>query len=223
MFSGNMALQSFGREGESEWVLNSAPLAGWPVVWGKLLAAVLPSLILMEALLAGTALAVGLSPAIILSAALGAVFITLGASSIGLYYSINNCRYNPDSPQQRISPGASLFMYLVNMLFIALMALGLLFIFPPPELLDILQKLPPLSFSLGFPDTIFFILYTLSRPLLWPPLPRIFAGLFFTVGIWSAIFFSFLAATVRQSRKGFRVEIVTAAKKNPLRAGLFKK
>lgn len=223
MFSGNMALQSFGREGESEWVLNCVPLAGWPVVWGKLLAAVLPSLLLMEALLAGTALAIGLSPAIILSVSLGAVLITLGASSIGLYYSINNCRYNPDNPQQRISPGASLFMYLVNLLFIALIAFGLLFIFTPPELLDILQKLPPLSFRLGFPDILFFILYTLSRALLWPPFWRISAGLAFTLGLWSAIFFSFLSATVRQSRKGFRVEIVTAAKKKSLRAGLFKK
>lgn len=223
MFSGNMALQSFGREGESEWILNSVPLAGWPVVWGKLLAAVLPSLILMEALLAGTALAVGLSHTITIGLAVGAVFITLGSSAIGLYYSINNCRYNPDSPQQRISPGASLLMYLINMLFIALMAFSLLFVFPPAELLEILPELPPFTFRWGFPDTFFFILYLLSRPLLWPPLARIVSGLAFTLGIWSAVFFSFMAATVRQTRKGFRVEIVTTTKKKPLRGNLLKK
>lgn len=43
MFSGNMALQSFGREGESDWFLNSVPMAGWPVVWGKLMGAVIPT------------------------------------------------------------------------------------------------------------------------------------------------------------------------------------
>jgi ABC-2 type transport system permease protein len=91
IFSGNLALQSFGREGEADWILNSVPLAGWPVVWGKLLAAVLPTLVLMEALLAGTALAVGLShPLFTLGLAVGAVFITLGASALGLFYSINN-------------------------------------------------------------------------------------------------------------------------------------
>ena len=104
MFSGNMALQSFGREGESEWLLNSVPLGGWPVVWGKLLAAVIPTLLLMEALLVGTALAVGMS-SLTLVLALAAVLLSLGSSAVGLFYSINNSRYNPDSPQQRISPG----------------------------------------------------------------------------------------------------------------------
>jgi ABC-2 type transport system permease protein len=54
MFSGNMALRAFGREGESDWLLNIVPLAGWPVVWGKLISSVLPTLVLMEALLVGT-------------------------------------------------------------------------------------------------------------------------------------------------------------------------
>jgi len=36
-------------------------------------------------------------------------------------------------------------------------------------------------------------------------------------GVWAAFFFGFMAATVRQSRKGFRVEIVTAAKQIRLR------
>ena len=41
MFSGNMALQSFGREGEAEWFLNSVPLAGCSLWYeGKLLGAV---------------------------------------------------------------------------------------------------------------------------------------------------------------------------------------
>jgi ABC-2 type transport system permease protein len=39
-------------------------------------------------------------------------------------------------------------------------------------------------------------------------------GVLVTVGMWSGIFFGFMAATVHQSRKGFRVEIVTNNKKN---------
>ena len=218
MFSGNMALQSFGREGEAEWVLNSVPLAGWPVVWGKLLAAALPTLILMEALLAGTAIAIGLSPSITLGLAVGAVFITLGSSAIGLFYSINNCRYNPDSPMHRISPGASLLMYLINLVFIGVLALGLAYLFPPAELMPVLKELPPLTFSWGFPDTILYIVYLLSRPLLFPTLPRVITGIVVSAGMWSAVFFIFVAATVRQSRKGFRVEIITTAKKKRARS-----
>ncbi len=216
MFSGNIALQSFGREGESEWFLNSVPLAGWPVVWGKLLGAVLPTLVLMELLLTGTGLLIGLQPTLILALAVGAVFISLGASAIGLNFSIRNCRYNPESPQQRIAPGASLLMYLINLLFIALTAFGLIYIFPPAELPALLPQLPPLSFTWGFPDTLVYLASLLSKPLLWSPVLRVLFGIAFTGGIWTAVFFSFMAATVRQSRKGFRVEIVTSTKKKKL-------
>lgn len=216
MFSGNIALQSFGREGESEWFLNSVPLAGWPVVWGKLLGAVLPTLILMELLLTGTALLIGLQPTLVVALAVGAIFISLGASAIGLNFSIRNCRYNPESPQQRIAPGASILMYLINLVFIIMTAFGLIFIFPPAELLALLPELPPLSFTWGFPDTLLYLLYLLSKPLLWPPLPRALFGVIVTIGIWTSVFFNFMAATVRQSRKGFRVEIITTTKKKKL-------
>jgi ABC-2 type transport system permease protein len=214
MFSGNMALQSFGREGESDWLLNSVPLAGWPVVWGKLVAAVLPTLLLMEVLLVGTALAIRFSYTLILALAIGAVFLSLGSSAIGLFYSINNCRYNPDSPQQRINPGASLFMYLINFVFILFLALGIVYLFRPSELVTILQGLPPITFQGGFKSGVLYVLYLLSRPVLWPSAFRILMGIIMTVGVWSVMFFGFMAATVRQSRKGFRVEIITGGKKN---------
>ena len=213
MFSGNMALQSFGREGESDWLLNSVPLAGWPVVWGKLLAAILPTLVLMEFLLVGTALAVGVSTTLIFALALGAVLLSLGSSSIGLFYSINNCRYNPDTPQQRISPGASMLMYLINLFFILLLAIGLIYLIQPSELVSILQDLPPVTYEGGFLSGIIYGLYLLSRPLLWPTTLRILLGIIVTGGVWSLMFFGFMAATVRQSRKGFRVELVTGRKK----------
>lgn len=213
MFSGNMALQSFGREGESDWLLNTVPLAGWPVVWGKLVAAILPTLLLMEVLLVGTALAVGVSTTLIFALALGAVLLSLGSSAIGLFYSINNCRYNPDTPQQRISPGASLFMYLINLFFILLLAIGIIYLFRPNELVSILQQLPPVSFEGGFLSAVFYVLYLISRPLLWPTTLRILMGVIVTSGVWLVMFFGFMAATVRQSRKGFRVEIVTGRKK----------
>ena len=216
MFSGNLSLQSFGREGEAEWLLNSVPLAGWPVVWGKLVGAVLPTLLLMELLLAGTGLLIGLELKMIIALAVGALFISLGASAIGLNFSIRHCRYNPEAPQQRIAPGASLVMYLINLAFIALTAAGLIYIFPPSELLALLQELPPASFTWGFPGLLGFIAYQLARPLLWPTALRVLFGLVLTGGIWSAVFFSFMAATVRQSRKGFRVEIVTTARKKRL-------
>ncbi|NLO21879.1 MAG: hypothetical protein GX119_07745 [Syntrophomonadaceae bacterium] len=217
MFSGNLALQSFGREGESEWVLNSVPLAGWPVVWGKLLAAVLPTLLLMEALLVGTAIALDFSVIMTLALAVGAVLLTLGASAIGLFYSINNCRFNPDNPQQRISPGASMIMYLMNFLFMLFLSLGLVYIFPPTELMAVLGDIPPVSFSWSFPELIVYGVYLLSRPFLWTPFFRILLGIVFTSLVWSLVFFTFMAATVRQSRKGFQVQIVTGTKKKSSR------
>lgn len=216
MFSGNMALQSFGREGESDWLLNSVPLAGWPVVWGKLLAAVLPTLLLMEALLVGTALAIGVSKSLIIALAIGAVFLSLGSSSIGLFYSINNCRYNPDTPQQRIAPGASLFMYLVNLFFILLLAVGLMYLFLPAELVSVLRGLPAVTYEGGLLSGLFYGIYLLSRPLLWSTAWRVFLGVIVTGGVWVLMFFGFMAATVRQSRKGFQVEIITGKKKSKL-------
>ena len=213
MFSGNMALQSFGREGESDWLLNSVPLAGWPVVWGKLLAAILPTLLLMEALLVGTAIAIGVSTTLLLALASGAVFLSLGSSAIGLFYSINNCRYNPDTPQQRISPGASIFMYLINLFFIVLLALGLIYLFHPLELVSMLQELPTVTFEGGLLSGLIYALYLLSRPLLWSTTMRILLGIIVTSGVWSIMFFGFMAGTVRQSRKGFQVELITGRKK----------
>jgi len=220
MFSGNMALQSFGREGESDWILNSVPLAGWPVAWGKLLAVVLPTLVLMEALLAGTAIVLGLSPSVILGMAVGAVLISLGASSMGLYYSINNCRYNPESPEMRVSLGAAMLMYLLNLLFALLLGLGVIYLFPPAELLAVLPEIPRIPFKWGFPDTLLYFAYLLSRPMLWHPVLRVSSGVGVAGGIWAAAFFGFMAATVRQSRKGFRVEIVTTKRKKPARGRL---
>jgi len=217
MFSGNLALQAFGREGEAEWLLNSVPLAGWPVVFGKLLGAVLPTLVLMEALLVGTGVAIGLSTSVIIALAIGAVFLSLGSSAIGLFYSINNCRYNPENPQQRISPGASLMMYLINMVFVFLLAIGVTYLFRPEELVTVLRQLPPVTYEGGILSAIVYGLYLMTKPLLWPAWAGIAMGLAVTVGVWTAIFFGFLAATVRQSRKGLRVEIVTGGKRKTLK------
>lgn len=212
MFSGNMALQSFGREGESDWLLNSVPLVGWPVVLGKLLASVLPTLVLMEALLVGTGVAVGLSFSVLVAFIIGAVLLSLGSSAIGLFYSINNCRFNPESPQQRIAPGASMIMYLINLIFILFLALGIIYIFRPDELIAVLQKFPPVTYEGGFLSAIIYGLYLLSRPLFWPTWAGVLMGILVAGGVWSGMFFGFTAATVRQSRKGFKVEIVTGKK-----------
>jgi ABC-2 type transport system permease protein len=213
MFSGNMALQSFGREGESDWLLNSVPLTGWPVVFGKLLASVLPTLVLMEALLVGTGVAIGLSFSVLVSFAIGAIFLSLGSSAIGLFYSINNSRFNPENPQQRIAPGASIIMYLINLVFILFLALGLTYIFRPTELTAVLGQLPPVTYEGGFLSALTYGLYLLSRPLLWSTWAGVLMGILVAGGVWSVMFFGFMAATVSQSRKGFRVEIVTSKKK----------
>ncbi|MFA6809082.1 MAG: hypothetical protein WCR27_08820 [Eubacteriales bacterium] len=223
MFSGNMALQSFGREGESDWLLNSVPLAGWPVVWGKLVASVLPTLVLMETLLVGTALAIGVSTTLIIALVLAAVLLSLGSSSIGLFYSINNGRYNAEKPQMRIAPGASLIMYLVNLFFVLLLAIGLSYISPPGELVSIVKNLSHITFEGGFLSGITYGLYLLSRPLMWPTTLRILLGIIVTGGVWILVFFGFMVATVRQSRKGFRVEIVTGSRKKIAKKRLFVK
>ncbi len=213
MFSGNMASQSFGREGESEWFLNSVPLAGWPVAWGKLLGAVLPTLILMELMLLGTALAIDLSAKMTLLMGAGALLLTLAASAVGLFFSINRCRYHPDNPRQRLAPGATWLLFLINLILIALLSIGLLYIFAPAELTGILQQLPPVEFNWSFSGVLLYLISGLLQPLAWAPPWRIITGTTATGVIWAAFFFGFMAATVRQSRKGFRVEIITAAKK----------
>ncbi len=213
MFSGNMAAQSFGREGESEWILNSVPLAGWPVVWGKLAAAALPTLILMESMLLGTALATGLSTSMALLMAAGAILLTLAASAMGLFFSINNCRFHPDNPRQRIAPGAVWLMFLLNLILILLMSGGLCIMFAPAELARLLQGIAPVPFTWSFPGLPLYLLSLLLRPFSWAPFWRTASGAAITGGIWAAFFFGFMAATVRQSRKGFHVEIVTTSKR----------
>jgi ABC-2 type transport system permease protein len=37
-------------------------------------------------------------------------------------------------------------------------------------------------------------------------------GIIVSFGAWALVFFGFMAATVRQSKKGFRVELVTGSK-----------
>jgi ABC-2 type transport system permease protein len=217
MFSGNLALQSFGREGESDWLLNSVPLAGWPIVWGKLLAAVLPTLILMEVLLVGTSLALNVSKGLIIMLALAAMLLSLGSSAIGLYYSINNCRYNPDKPQMRISPSASLLMYLINFLFILVMGISLCYLFPPQELVLVVSTFSAPSLEGNFFSILLYGIYLLSRPVLWSEIFRIPLGIVLTGGVWSFMFFGFMSATVRQSRKGFRVEVVANNKRSKKR------
>jgi ABC-2 type transport system permease protein len=182
MFSGNLALKSFGREGESDWLLNSVPLAGWPIVWGKLLAAVLPTLILMEVLLVGTSLALNVSKGLIIMLALAAMLLSLGSSAIGLYYSINNCRYNPDKPQMRISPSASLLMYLINFLFILVMGISLCYLFPPQELVLVVSTFSAPSLEGNFFSILLYGIYLLSRPVLWSEIFRIPLGIVLTGG-----------------------------------------
>ncbi|MFA5536043.1 MAG: hypothetical protein WDA53_02620 [Bacillota bacterium] len=213
MFSGNMALQSFGREGESDWLLNSVPLTGWPVVFGKLVASVLPTLVLMEVLLVGSGIAIGLSLPVLFALAIGAVFLSLGSSSVGLFYSINNSRFNPENPHQRIAPGASLVMYLINLVFILFLSIGILIITRPVELVSIVEQFQPIAFEWGFISIITYGLYLITRPLLWPTWAGVLTGVLITAAVWAAMFFGFMAATVSQSRKGFKVEIVTGKKK----------
>ena len=212
MFSGNMALQSFGREGESDWLLNSVPLTGWPVVFGKLVASVLPTLILMEVLLVGSGIAIGFSFPVLLALASGAIFLSLGSSAVGLFYSINNSRFNPENPHQRIAPGASLVMYLINLIFILFLSVGILIITRPIELVSLIEQLPPVAFEWGFISIITYGLYLITRPLLWPAWAGVLTGVLITAVVWATMFFGFMAATVSQSRKGFKVEIVSSKK-----------
>lgn len=213
MFSGNMALQSFGREGEAEWVLRSVPLAGAQVVWGKLIACVIPTLFLMEALLVGTAAAIGLPARVTFMMAVGAVFLTLGSSSIGLFYSATSARYNPDNPQQKVAPGASLIMYLINLLFMLLLVFGLLYVMPPEELVAAVPYLSQISPRGGFSRALLAFAVFVAKPLLWSKPLRILAGVLVTGGIWAVFFFGFLAATVRQARKGIHIEPLVIQKR----------
>lgn len=110
-----------------------------------------------------------------------------------------------------------MFMYLVNMIFVLLLALGILYVFRPVELVAVLQALPPVTYEGGFWSGVLYVLYLLSRPILWPTWARLIIGIPVTAAIWAVMFFGFMAATVRQSRKGFRVEIVTTKKKQKTR------
>lgn len=209
MFSGNMASQSFGREGESDWLLNSVPLAGWPVVWGKLLGAVLPTLVLMELLLTGSAIALHLPFGSIIALAIGALLGTVSGSAVGLFYSINHCPYNPDNPRLKISFGATLMIFLINALLTAVLALGLIYIFSPDPLVMIAHHMPAPDYFAGF---FARLLYTLFRPLTWQPAMAITLGLALILGLWAAVFFAFMWGTVRKSRQGFQVQLVTSFK-----------
>ncbi len=217
MMGGQMALQSFGREGEAPWVLNSVPTTGWPVVWGKLLAAVLPSLLVMETMLLLTALPLGLPVDLIVGLALAVVFLTLGASSISLYGSLNYARFNPDSPQQRISGSGSMLMFLVNLVFTAVLGYGVAVALLPGEYLGFLDLWGP-PFPGGAQGFFVRLLYYLSRPFTWDLTARRAFGLPFALLTWALVFFGFLALTAKQAARGIEVAAVTAAVKPRRRA-----
>jgi len=104
-------------------------------------------------------------------------------------------------------------MYLINFLFMFFLALGLVYIFPPTELIAVVSEIPPVAFRLSFPELLVYGAYLFSRPFLWLPFFRVLLGIVFTSVVWALIFFGFMGATVRQSRKGFRVQIVTGTRK----------
>ena len=103
-------------------------------------------------------------------------------------------------------------MYVINLFYIGLLALGIVYLVGPAELITMLKALPPVTFEGGFLSVITYGAYLLTRPLLWLETWRILLGIIVTGGIWSAIFFGFMAATVQQSRKGFRIELVRRKK-----------
>ncbi len=107
----NLALKAFSREGEAEWLLNSVPLAGWPVVWGKFIGAAVPSLVIFGFLLVMAFIVFNFTLKIIVLLAGGGVLVVLASLAIGLYYSITNCRYNPDSPHAQTTAPISMVLY----------------------------------------------------------------------------------------------------------------
>ena len=108
-----------------------------------------------------------------------------------------------------------MLMYITNFLFMLILALGIVYLMPPVELMAVLPELSKVTMKSGFFNGLISIFIYLGRPLLWPPALRIIMGLIVTFGTWFLVFFGFMAATVRQSDKGFRVELVTGSKKKP--------
>ena len=101
-------------------------------------------------------------------------------------------------------------MYLINLLFLLLLGLALLYLIPPAELLAVLpflSEVPPPSGA--FLRALLKIALFVTAPFKWSAPARIAAGLLVTGAVWSAFFFGFMAATARQSKKGFHVEVVT--------------
>lgn len=122
---GNVALTSISREGRSWWLLKAAPLSGFDLLRGKLMAVLLPFAALSTLLLAGAALWQGFSPLGFLYGWFGVELLGAGMLAVSVGASVPWARLDWDDPRGMSSGWGSL-LSLAGSAALGLVAGGLL-------------------------------------------------------------------------------------------------
>lgn len=216
MMTGELASHAFGREGEAAWILNVAPVSGWPVVGGKLIAAAIPAAVAMEAMVAIIGGLTKLRLAVMLEIGAGALLVVLACSAIGLYLSSGNAWYYADYGRGGTGGMAMLLLWVYSFLFLLVFGYGLAMTVAPPQILPagLVVPGPEVGGLLGWLGRM---MYLAIRPFFWEGWQRLAFGLGFSVVVWAAVFLGFLLATVRRVRRGFTVHVVYGGRRRGMK------
>ncbi|MBU0495390.1 MAG: hypothetical protein KKA73_12170 [Chloroflexi bacterium] len=107
MFS-RLSLVAISQEGRNYWVLRTAPLSTMRLLWGKLIVAYVPLLVLGTVVMVMFSVLVGDGPLDIAWNLLMIAMAGLGISAIGLSFGAAFPRFNWDNPQRAVNGWAAL-------------------------------------------------------------------------------------------------------------------
>src|SRR5690625_187454 len=214
MFNGNMAAFSVGREGVSAWNLNILPLPGKIIAIGKLWISWLIPFILLTGIEVVGGFVLNWS---VIQMVIGIVIkavITLGMSAIGLWFGTFGAKYNPMNPQMRLKFGASIFLFVLSIVYLIALAIPYTFIVFPVG--DVPLPNPSSHGVPGIPGLFLtmvlgFLKFKETYPILVNSL-LVVVMIAISVGITIAA----TAASAKRFEKGIKIDLVSESRSNAL-------
>lgn len=214
MFNGTMAAFSVGREGVSAWNLNILPLPGRIIAVGKLwISWLIPFILLTGIEVVGGLLLNWSVMQMVMGIVIKAV-ITLGMSAIGLWFGTFGAKYNPMNPQMRLKFGASIFLFVLSIVYLIALAIPYTFIvFPVDEvpLPDPTSHGAPGVPGLFLTIVLGFLNFKQAYPVVVNSL-LVVVMIAISVGITIAA----IAASAKRFEKGIKIDLVSETRSSAL-------
>ncbi|GAA0440139.1 hypothetical protein GCM10008983_16370 [Lentibacillus halophilus] len=213
MFNGQIASATIAREATSLWILRVLPLSGKTIAFGKLWISWLLPIGLLTLIEVVIGVFLGWTPwQLIIGIAMKAV-ITIGISSIGMWFGAIGAKYNPSNPQNRLKFGISILLLVTSYvyLFIALIPYVMLII--PTEAMDLAQEVSQTTG--GFFGMLASLVYAILSWKAVSPVSVVIAGvvLMLIISLGTAYLFAMMSA--RKIDRGIEIEMVQDTKTKP--------